>query len=327
MAWLSGYLYKKEITVSNADNSVTWKLIGKTSDAVGEDVDCNGHCLDTFYDLRFTESDGTTIIPHYRDSVVDSGGTKLATVAIKNTTETTAYMYYGKADATDSSSGANTFTQFDDFEWGNDGDPLSDDGGGIDWTITAAGSSKVEIDTAQKYSGTRSARLYRDGTNAPRADFPLIAGEDYAVRFRVRKNDTMSYAIRHGNAATTMYLYLEADEDISVYDGATFVDTGENISVDTWTLFELNDFDWTAKTVDIWKDGVRIADDADVSYSLSSFTNIFSFVGGQGTAENGLDDVIVYKWSATPQDFAFGSEEEPPSGVLSSPVCFDMAVV
>lgn len=115
MGWLNGWAYRKKITVTNASADYqTMVLIGKTSDAVGEDVDCNGHVLDNFHDLRFTATDGTTLVDHWRESVVDSGGTKLAIVHVENNgvPDTTLYMYYGKADAPDVSSGADTFIQF-----------------------------------------------------------------------------------------------------------------------------------------------------------------------------------------------------------------------
>jgi hypothetical protein len=298
MAWLLGYSYRKEITVSNADNSVTWLLIGKTSDAVGEDVDCGGHCLDTFYDLRFTEADGTTIIPHYRDTVVDSGGTKLAIVAIKNTTETTAYMYYGKADASDSSSGTDTFGTFDNFERGNDGDAI-----GGNWTIV---TGDVDISTDHAFSGTRCMKLI-GGATVPDVTIPQTAGTAYAIRFRLWKEDASQFYFRHGDGTERINFRIDADEDIETYNGA-YQDTGHNLTAGQWELIELTDINHSTPKYDLWLNGSKIADDAD-TWENAAYSNVIGFTGNNvATTESYIDDLIVYKWSVTPQSFAFGNE-------------------
>lgn len=114
MGWLSGWTYRKAITVSNGSADYQTKvLIGKTSAAVGEDVDCGGHIADDFDDLRFTAADETTLLDYWIEKIEDSGGTKLATVWVQNnaTPDTTIYMYYGGTE-TAVSSGADTFIQY-----------------------------------------------------------------------------------------------------------------------------------------------------------------------------------------------------------------------
>ena len=66
MAWLTGWTYRKEIIVDQTDDigAVNYQmkvLVGESSGATGEEVDCGGHCLSTFNDLRFTFSDGLTL--------------------------------------------------------------------------------------------------------------------------------------------------------------------------------------------------------------------------------------------------------------------------
>ena len=69
MAWLSNYSYRKSITLSRASGAVTnyqmKLLVGESSGATGEDVDCGGLCLSTFNDIRFTKSDGTTLLDYW----------------------------------------------------------------------------------------------------------------------------------------------------------------------------------------------------------------------------------------------------------------------
>lgn len=128
--WMDGWSYRKWLTVSRASGAVTnyqmKLLVGESSGATGENVDCGGKCLSTFNDLRFTKADGTTLLDYWIESISGTTPNQLATVWIEfdsiGTDATTFYMYYGNANATSVSSGANTFLDGDDFT-GADNDP------------------------------------------------------------------------------------------------------------------------------------------------------------------------------------------------------------
>ena len=117
MAWLSGYNYRKSITLSRASGAVSnyqmKLLLGESSGATGEDVDCGGYCLSSFNDLRFTSSDGTTLLDYWIESISGTTPNQLATVWIEfdsiGTGATTFYMYYGNSGASAVSNGTNTF--------------------------------------------------------------------------------------------------------------------------------------------------------------------------------------------------------------------------
>jgi hypothetical protein len=123
MAWLSGYSYRKSITLSRASGAVTnyqmKLLVGESSGASGEDVDCNSHCATDFDDLRFTTSDETTLLDYWIESVSGTTPNQLATVWIEfnsiGTGATTFYMYYGNSSASAGSNGDNTFNFFEHF--------------------------------------------------------------------------------------------------------------------------------------------------------------------------------------------------------------------
>jgi hypothetical protein len=98
-------------------------LVGETSGASGEDVDCNGHVQADFDDLRFTASDGTTLLDCWIESITGTTPNQLARVWVEfnsiGTGDTSFYMYYGKADATAVSSITATFLAGDDGVSGN----------------------------------------------------------------------------------------------------------------------------------------------------------------------------------------------------------------
>jgi hypothetical protein len=107
MAWLTGWEYRKSVPLSRVSGAVTdyqmKLLVGESSGAVGEDVDCNSHCRTDFGDLRFTTSDGETVLNYWVESVSGTSPNQLATVWIKFDSigigNTTFYMYYGKISA------------------------------------------------------------------------------------------------------------------------------------------------------------------------------------------------------------------------------------
>ncbi len=58
MSWLTGFSFRKVITLSRASGAVTYYqmklLVGESAGAVGEDVDRGGRGLTRINDLRFT---------------------------------------------------------------------------------------------------------------------------------------------------------------------------------------------------------------------------------------------------------------------------------
>jgi hypothetical protein len=126
-AWLQGWTYRKAVTLSRASGAVTnyqmRLLVGETSGASGEDVDCNGHVQADFDDLRFTTSGGATLLDYWIESITGTTPNQLATVWIKfdsiGTDATTFYMYYGNAGASAVSSITATFIAGDNGVNGN----------------------------------------------------------------------------------------------------------------------------------------------------------------------------------------------------------------
>lgn len=299
----ASWAYRKEITVTNASADYqTLVMVGKTADAVGEDVDCGGHVLDTFADLRFTSDDGETLIDYCILKVSDSGGTKLATVWVQNNSDpdTTLYMYYGNAGASSASSGANTFIVYDDFERGNDGDPI-----GGDWTIDAG---DIDISDEQAYSGTRSGK-WIGGATKPDGYITVANSEDIAIRFELYRVQYAQVYMYHGqgskNAAPLVY-YEDSIE--YYYNDWSVQDTGQDDTHSQWDRLELNDFDWSGYTYDIIYDGGSIADDAVM---LNNTINDIFYIHGENAATYNfyIDNFIVRKWASTEPSFAFGSEQ------------------
>lgn len=320
MAWLTGWSYRKEITLNRASGAVTnyqmLLLVGESAGASGENVDCNTHCQTDFDDLRFTAADGTTLLDYWIESLTGTTPNQLATVWIEfdsiGTGATTFYMYYGKADAAAVSSGANTFIVFDDFERGIDGDTV-----GGSWTDVAGG---VKISTDHAYGGTRCMKLVGAATT-PSAALLVATTNLIAVRCRVWKENLsgVNYLfLWEPVSGKASYTLVRTTEKINYYD-TTYREVG-TAAADAWTLFENNNFNFTAYTFDMMYNGANIKTGAVMfNAGTGGGTGKLSFFTFDAAGNDSyIDDVIVRNWRATePAWGSWGSEEEaePPSGV------------
>lgn len=303
MAWLTGWDNRKSVTLSRASGAVSnyqmKLLVGESSGATGEEVDCGGLCLTTFNDLRFTKADGTTLLDYWIESITGTTPNQLATVWIEfdsiGTTATTFYMYYGKADASAVSNGANTFIVFDDFERGSDGDTI-----GGSWTEV---DNHVHISTEQAFKGTRSAKLVGTSGVYPAAKISVSQSDNIAIQQRIYKETAADpFRIYYGDATKCLYISINYLENIQYTgaDGVVGLD-GHDITPDAWNLLELNNFNWTAHTFDIWLNGTKIATSAtmktsseyEISFSNGTFCNKGTYSTGQ---DSWFDNFIVRNW-------------------------------
>lgn len=117
MAWLSGYGYRRQITITGQSGAGTdfpvILKVGETSGATGEDFDVGGHCSAFPNDIRFTDNDGETILYPTLESISGTSPNRTATIHVRVNdnlgTNQTIYCYYGKSDALSSWDMANTF--------------------------------------------------------------------------------------------------------------------------------------------------------------------------------------------------------------------------
>jgi hypothetical protein len=153
LGWLSGWSYRKshKITGSTAGAVSNYQIpitvhYGSGSDS-GGDVYLNGKCRSDFGDIRFTDSDGVTLLPYWVEDKVDGNYAKVWVKVPSipaSPSQATIYIYYGNSSATSASSGADTWLLFDDFENPNTLSNYSADIGSItNWEIVSFGGSNA----------------------------------------------------------------------------------------------------------------------------------------------------------------------------------------
>ena len=110
-AWLAGWSYRKAITIDNTGMTATLTNfpLYVLLDPAGAGANLGNKILDSGYDIRFTSSDGTTLLPYERELYSEASGNSTGSFWVGITlnadnnaaTNDTIYVYYGKAGAAD----------------------------------------------------------------------------------------------------------------------------------------------------------------------------------------------------------------------------------
>ena len=130
MAWLSGWSYRRKITISGSSGAGTdyqvLLKIGESSGTTGCHFHLDGKSANfpsgknQGGDLRFTASDRTTLLSFWVESVSGTSPNRVAYVWVKVSadlgTNQDIYCYFRNPSASNGSSGVSTFLFFDDFE-------------------------------------------------------------------------------------------------------------------------------------------------------------------------------------------------------------------
>ena len=111
--------YRKQLNISNPTGGTQMKLVVYQND--GHDniaagiMDCEGKCASDFSDLRFVGADDSTLCDYW----IERQTADYAVVWIKSQGEDHLFVYYGNGEASDQSSGPNTFPAYFD-HWDTD---------------------------------------------------------------------------------------------------------------------------------------------------------------------------------------------------------------
>jgi hypothetical protein len=113
--WLNGFPYRKPITISNSGSALTNYQVNVTVDTAS--LISAGKMRTDCGDIRFTDSDGATLLKYWVESGCNTTSTKIwVKVPSIPAGSKTIYVYYGNPSATSQSNGVATFVVFDDFE-------------------------------------------------------------------------------------------------------------------------------------------------------------------------------------------------------------------
>jgi len=116
-AWLSGWQYRKNITINNTQNSNILTNYQVLVDVDTQSLISAGKMQPYCNDTRFTDSDGDTLLSYWIESGCNTTSTKIwvNVTNIPASSTKTIYVYYGNPSVSSASNGSATFIFFDDF--------------------------------------------------------------------------------------------------------------------------------------------------------------------------------------------------------------------
>ena len=190
--WLSGWQYRKSHVINSTNGAgtnyqVKINVINGTNTDSGDTVYINNKTRSDFGDVRFTGSDGTTLLDYWMETL-NTGINATFWVEVADdlsSSNQTIYIYYGKSDATTTSNGDNTFLFFDDFlgssldttKWTTYGTP----------TI-AVSNSEIDIQKTGATAGIQTVNSFSQG-RAVRFKFKGIQGTDHVAENKIKYDD------------------------------------------------------------------------------------------------------------------------------------------
>ncbi len=222
--WLTGWSYRKQITIAGssagAQTNYPMKLTinRSTGSDSGATVYLGTKCASDYKDIRFTKSDGTTLLDYWIESSTSSTAAVWVEFDSIPASPGTANfdLYYGNSGATSASNIQNTFTFADDFE-----------GGTLDaarWTTGGSGGNVTEANGVLTVTASTSDQKYVASVNT--------YGSGYALHARAKLDSItgcssyrlLGFITTKGSYAdklfTTVYRWY--------YSGANFVSISGN---------------------------------------------------------------------------------------------------
>jgi len=117
LTFLTDYLYRRPLSISSSSSQSNYQVLVTLDTA---SLISAGKMQSDCDDVRFTDSDKTTLVDFWLESGCNTSSTKfwVEVPSIPNGSKT-IYLYYGNDSASSASNGGNTFLAFDDFDDGN----------------------------------------------------------------------------------------------------------------------------------------------------------------------------------------------------------------
>jgi len=216
----------------------------------------NGYATPNGNEVRFTDSDGSTLLSFWRETDFNTEETiywvKIPSLPANSTK--TIYIYYDEELTTvpDASDGDAVFDFFEDWEKGD----LAG------WTVDAngEGNASVTCSSESPYSGSYSARVYTDDVS--------LGNWTYAF---LQKPDIFSYSDNY-KVTFLMFLKLKDCSEKGGYRiGFEFTDGAGNKKRINYV------FDLTVSGSTEWEDGLDSGDDRRIDLTPPVFDSYFKF--------------------------------------------------
>lgn len=191
----------------------------------------------------------------------------------------------------------------EDFEWGYHGEPLSDSGGDVDWTVTADGDSYAEISVYGEHEpSTRCGKFYYDGDsngyNYARGYYDEVEPIWRGFWFKTDGN-TVAYT-RTGNGQYNIMVRVlnDSDDDGDValqYYDYRWHTTNKELKVNHWHFIEFRAIDWDYHHYSIYVDGNYVRGGRSM-YQSTAYNDKTAYYAQYYEGSFSIDDISSSWW-------------------------------
>ena len=273
MAWLSGWSYRKEITITGQSGAGTnFQVDLDIGDSAGGDFHLEGHCTNFPQDIEVTDNDGTTLLKFWIADITADPLEMSVKVADDLGSNQTIYIYYGKSGATTNSNGADTFIAYHG-------------------TATAAYLDSLLITPSNIIFECLATISASDRDNR----YGMSNNADFAT------DDSICTGPYRQGATNTLYAPLTWDEGSATYDTTTLSISGE-------TRFKLTLLSGTLRS---YVDGTERG--AAISSGIADETMGLGIQKAQAWADPNQTWAFVRKGNSPEPAFSSAGSEETPS--------------
>ncbi len=294
---ISGFAARKKITIKGSTDTALYNFqvqikAGESQKAAGCDVYLESPSKADLADIRFTQADGVTSLPYFRESITGAKPNRVAAFWVKIPEIPKGglpiYVYYSCAGASDLSNGEQVFDFFDDFNLA----ALD----GAKWKVALEGK------TSQAY--VSGSMLNIDAARATTANYNFNNGI-IEYRAKVSGNGSIVGIIASGQTAdddlTACASIIAASANSIEYGGKVKADDPKQIALDTYYDFKIisNNGDITFQR---YADGWGAAPQAQAQYSPGSSQAASTIGLSAGMAGSGLacDYIRTRQYTAVP---------------------------
>jgi hypothetical protein len=247
MGWLTGWSYRRPVTINNTNNSNELTdyqvlVVVDTASLIQQgkmQADCD--------DIRFTDSDGSTLLPYWLEGPINAANTKIwvKVPSIPASGVKVIYLYYGNPTAQSESSIADTFIREIDSAqpvkaaWAmneGSGSTVYDTSGmGNNGTIYGATWISGRYGNALSFDGVDDRLYKQNATGLPANNAPQsIVAWIYHTRGDARES---ILGLNNPSARSSTQLGSRGDNVLSVWKwgGTVLVSDPNPFSLNVWT--------------------------------------------------------------------------------------------
>lgn len=294
MAWLSGWSYRKEITITGqAGAGTNYQVDLDIGDSAGGDFHLENHCTNFPQDIQVTDNDGETLLDFWIEDITADPLKMWVEVADDLGTNKTIYVYYGKSAETTDSDGDATFVFFDGFNRADS---------------STVGNGWTDLDSWI----IKDNELYLASMVSTQTISRAFTHDDYVFELKIRSSNNSGKSLGfkgYGDVANRRWNF-NITIDGKIYGlvlNDVWVEIG-NYSANTWYNLRLN-YKKSSGKVDYIVDGVGSLIDQD-PYGTASTNQLIITTGTTLGSFFQIDNFKVRKYVATEPAFSSAGSEQ-----------------